>query len=119
MHLALASGSGDFSADPIEAGDIDVWRQAITDEVLAASSALTQRQIAVDVGQNVHHALADCLRLDFAELEVSCLDQVLLLGVGQAVPEQRRLTEVDLEAVAARANLLSLEILGIRHVAAG
>jgi maltose alpha-D-glucosyltransferase / alpha-amylase len=48
MHVALASGSGDFSADPIQAGDVDAWQQAIADEVLAATAALAQRQIAVD-----------------------------------------------------------------------
>jgi trehalose synthase-fused probable maltokinase len=48
MHLALASGSGDFSADPIESADLEGWHQAISDEVLAASAALNQRQIAVD-----------------------------------------------------------------------
>src|SRR5207249_2964099 len=28
LHLALASGSGDFSAEPIGAQDLEIWRQA-------------------------------------------------------------------------------------------
>jgi len=48
LHLALASGSGDFSAEPIDARDLEVWRQAIHDEVRTAADALAQRNIDVD-----------------------------------------------------------------------
>ena len=48
LHLALASGSGDFSAERIDARDLEVWRQAIHDEVRTAADALAQRTIAVE-----------------------------------------------------------------------
>jgi maltose alpha-D-glucosyltransferase/alpha-amylase len=48
LHLALASGSGDFSAEPIGKQDLEKWRQAIHDEVRTAADALAQRNIEVD-----------------------------------------------------------------------
>jgi trehalose synthase-fused probable maltokinase len=48
LHLALAGGSGDFSAEPITAQDIALWKRAIHDEVGRAVDALARRQIDVD-----------------------------------------------------------------------
>jgi trehalose synthase-fused probable maltokinase len=48
LHLALASGRGDFSAEPIGARDLEWWRQAIHDEVRLAADALARRNIQVD-----------------------------------------------------------------------
>jgi maltose alpha-D-glucosyltransferase/alpha-amylase len=49
LHLALASGSGDFGPEPITARDIETWRTAIHQEVRAAAEALHQRGLPVDV----------------------------------------------------------------------
>jgi trehalose synthase-fused probable maltokinase len=48
LHLALAGGGGDFLAEPIGAQDLELWRQAIHDEVLTATEALARRNISVD-----------------------------------------------------------------------
>jgi trehalose synthase-fused probable maltokinase len=48
LHLALAGGSGDFSAEPITAQDVALWKRAIHDEVGRAVDALARRQIDVD-----------------------------------------------------------------------
>jgi trehalose synthase-fused probable maltokinase len=48
LHVALASGSGEFSAEPIGDADVAQWRQAIVDEVQAALDALARRNIALD-----------------------------------------------------------------------
>ena len=48
LHLALASGSGDFSAELIGTQDLVLWRQAIHDEVRTAAHALAQCNIDVD-----------------------------------------------------------------------
>jgi trehalose synthase-fused probable maltokinase len=48
LHIALASGTGDFSAEPIQDSDVAQWRQAIVDEVESAVDALARRNIAVD-----------------------------------------------------------------------
>jgi maltose alpha-D-glucosyltransferase/alpha-amylase len=48
LHLALSGGTGDFSAEPIDAGDVDRWRRAIQDEVRLATEALARREIDVD-----------------------------------------------------------------------
>jgi len=48
LHLALAGGSGDFLAEPIGSQDLDLWRQAIHEEVQTATEALAQRNISVD-----------------------------------------------------------------------
>src|SRR5207249_5491164 len=46
LHIALASGTGDFSAEPIQDSDVAQWRQAIDDEVESAVDALAPRNIA-------------------------------------------------------------------------
>lgn len=56
LHLALASGSGDFSAEPIAASDLAGWRQAIRDEVRAAADGLHRRQIEVDAAALMRRA---------------------------------------------------------------
>jgi maltose alpha-D-glucosyltransferase/alpha-amylase len=48
LHLALASGRGDFAPEPIGGHDLEVWRQAIHDELRAATNALAQRSIVLD-----------------------------------------------------------------------
>jgi len=48
LHLALASGSNDFAAEPIDVQDIDQWRHAIHAEVRSAAHALGRRHIDVD-----------------------------------------------------------------------
>jgi maltose alpha-D-glucosyltransferase / alpha-amylase len=48
LHLALASGTGDFSAEPIGHRDLEWWRRAIHAEVRAAADALARRNIEVD-----------------------------------------------------------------------
>jgi trehalose synthase-fused probable maltokinase len=48
LHLALASGSGDFSAEKITPEDVTLWKRAIHDEVGQAVAALARRQIHVD-----------------------------------------------------------------------
>jgi trehalose synthase-fused probable maltokinase len=48
LHVALANGTGDFSAEPIGDSDVAQWRQAIVDELDAAADALTQRKITLD-----------------------------------------------------------------------
>ena len=48
LHLALASGTGDFAAEPISDIDIGDWRQAIHDEVQLAAEGLAKRDIQVD-----------------------------------------------------------------------
>jgi trehalose synthase-fused probable maltokinase len=48
LHLALVSGSGDFSAEKITPEDITVWKAAIHDEVGQVVDALTRRHIQVD-----------------------------------------------------------------------
>ena len=48
LHLALASGSGDFAAEPISDADVLLWRIRILEEVHAAEAALNGRGIAVD-----------------------------------------------------------------------
>jgi len=48
LHVALASGSGDFSAELIQDSDVAQWRQTIVDEVNLAVAALAGRNIALD-----------------------------------------------------------------------
>ena len=48
LHLALASGTGDFATEPISASDVEGWQRAIEDEVRLAAEALGHRGIAVD-----------------------------------------------------------------------
>jgi trehalose synthase-fused probable maltokinase len=48
LHVALASGAGDFAAEPIRADDIARWRQAILAEVQSAVAGLARRNITLD-----------------------------------------------------------------------
>jgi trehalose synthase-fused probable maltokinase len=48
LHLALASGTGDFASEPIGDSDIALWHAAIADEVRAAVDGLAAREIDVD-----------------------------------------------------------------------
>ena len=48
LHLALASGRGDFSAERISAQDVELWQHAIHREVSDVADALARRQIQVD-----------------------------------------------------------------------
>ncbi len=48
LHLALAGGSGDFSAELITTADIATWREAILGEVHRAVTALKACQIDID-----------------------------------------------------------------------
>lgn len=56
LHLALASGSGDFSAESIRPEDINQWRRAILDEVRAAADALARHGTSVDFSALVQRA---------------------------------------------------------------
>ncbi|MDQ6669617.1 MAG: sugar phosphotransferase [Chloroflexota bacterium] len=56
LHVALANGSGDFAAEPIQDSDVAEWRQAILDEVYAAGGALTRRSIDLDTPSLVRRA---------------------------------------------------------------
>ncbi|MCA1648148.1 MAG: alpha-amylase, partial [Chloroflexi bacterium] len=53
---ALASGTGDFSAEPIGSADIQRWQQAIHAEVQAAFHALAHRQIGLDAARLLRRA---------------------------------------------------------------
>jgi trehalose synthase-fused probable maltokinase len=48
LHLALASGTGDFASEPIAPADLDAWRQAIRDEVRRAKEALAAHDVEID-----------------------------------------------------------------------
>ena len=76
-------------------------------------SADLRRQPRVDVHDQVDHALAHVLALDLAQLEAEGEHDVLLLRLGLAVPEQRRLAEMIAEAIAALADLLRVDPLRI------
>ena len=56
LHLALASGTGDFSAEPITQSDIAAWLRAIEDEVRLATDALAQQGIQVDTAALLRRA---------------------------------------------------------------
>jgi maltose alpha-D-glucosyltransferase/alpha-amylase len=56
LHLALASGTGDFSAEPITDSDIAAWLQAVEDEVRLATDALTRQAIQVDTAALLRRA---------------------------------------------------------------
>jgi hypothetical protein len=68
-------------------------------------------QILVDVEEQVAHPLADVQVLDLPELELPRADDVALLGVALAVPEQRGLGEVVVERLAALAHLRTRHLL--------
>ncbi len=48
LHIALSSGSAEFSAEPIEEADVATWRQAILEEVQTAVQALARRHVVLD-----------------------------------------------------------------------
>jgi trehalose synthase-fused probable maltokinase len=54
LHLALASGTGDFSAEPITAADVAEWRRAVEEEVRLATQALARQSIHVDTAALLH-----------------------------------------------------------------
>jgi maltose alpha-D-glucosyltransferase/alpha-amylase len=56
LHLALASGSGDFAAETITAADVVQWRAAIHEEVRSAVEGLTRRQVTVDTAALLRRA---------------------------------------------------------------
>lgn len=56
LHLALASGEGDFSAQRISADDAESWRLAIHDEVHLATVALGRRGIDLDAADLLQRA---------------------------------------------------------------
>ena len=88
----------------VVAGAVDGHADAVGDAV---------REALVDVQEDVDHALADVLGLDLAELEAEGVDDVLLLRVGHAAPEHRRLAEVVVEALAALAHLVAADGRGV------
>src|SRR5262249_14108344 len=70
------------------------------------------RQPRVHVREVVHHALADRRRLHLRQLELEGRDDVLLLRRALAVPEQRGVAAVVVEAPAAPPDLGRLQRLG-------
>ena len=84
------------------------WRPAAP---MPSGSATLRASRGVDVRQVVDHALADRRRLHPRQLVLEGADDVLLLGRALAVPEQRGLAEVVVEAGAAPADLGRLQRL--------
>jgi trehalose synthase-fused probable maltokinase len=56
LHLALATGSGDFAAESSASSDVAAWRSAIHDEVQAATDALAARGIDIDPAELIQRA---------------------------------------------------------------
>jgi trehalose synthase-fused probable maltokinase len=56
MHIALASGNGDFSREPITADDVSNWRDDIHAEINAAAEGLARHSINVDAAALLHRA---------------------------------------------------------------
>jgi trehalose synthase-fused probable maltokinase len=56
LHLALASGTSDFSAEPIAESDVAAWLRAVEDEVRLAADALARQAIQVDTGALLRRA---------------------------------------------------------------
>jgi trehalose synthase-fused probable maltokinase len=57
LHLALASGEGDFSAERIISADADIWERAIRDEVQIAAEGLARRGIQIDAAALLRRAV--------------------------------------------------------------
>ena len=77
------------AGDGIEVvGDLDV---GIVEHGHAEADADAAGELAVDQSKAHQHALDDGGNVDLAELEREGVDDVVLLGLGHAVPEQRRL----------------------------
>jgi trehalose synthase-fused probable maltokinase len=51
LHLALASGTGDFCAEPITSEDIRDWSSALDDEVRVTVDALSRHNVKVDFAE--------------------------------------------------------------------
>jgi maltose alpha-D-glucosyltransferase/alpha-amylase len=51
LHLALASGTGDFGAEPITAEDIRDWSSALDDEVRVTVDALSRHNVQVNFAE--------------------------------------------------------------------
>jgi trehalose synthase-fused probable maltokinase len=56
LHLALASGTGDFSAEPIAPSDLGAWLEALEEEVRTAARALARQAIQVDTAALLRRA---------------------------------------------------------------
>jgi maltose alpha-D-glucosyltransferase / alpha-amylase len=56
LHLALATGTQDFSAELVSDADVREWRDAVQAEVRLAAGALAQQGIHVDTGGLVDRA---------------------------------------------------------------
>ncbi|HEX8968050.1 MAG TPA: hypothetical protein VF937_09230 [Chloroflexota bacterium] len=56
LHLALASGTGDFGPEPILDEDVDAWRRTIQDELQMVAAALAQRGVTLEVGSLLRRA---------------------------------------------------------------
>ena len=56
LHLALASGTGDFSAEPITEADLGAWLAAVEEEVRTAARALARQAIQVDTAALLRRA---------------------------------------------------------------
>lgn len=50
LHLALASGSGEFSAETITSDDVAAWTTSVEEEVRLTVEALSRKGIDVDAG---------------------------------------------------------------------
>ena len=75
-------------------------------------------QFGINAGQQVHDALADVGAHHLGEFEGEGVDDVLLLGLGLAQPEEPGMREVVGEGGAALADLLALDHAGIGGEAA-
>ena len=60
--------------------------------------------------QNINNSFANRIDLDFAELETQGIDDVRLLVIGLTVEKQRGLREMIAEAVAARADFMTVDL---------
>jgi maltose alpha-D-glucosyltransferase/alpha-amylase len=56
LHLALASGTGGFSAEPIAQSDLGAWLAALEEEVRTAARALARQAIQVDTAALLRRA---------------------------------------------------------------
>jgi trehalose synthase-fused probable maltokinase len=68
LHLALASGDGDFSPEVIDADDTTAWREAVIVELDTALTALAARDISVDTSGL--HADADGIACALGSLKI-------------------------------------------------
>jgi trehalose synthase-fused probable maltokinase len=68
LHLALASGTGDFAAEPITVADLQAWRDALAVELTAAVDALERHHGSLDphTVEQLHERAAGLAALDGA-----------------------------------------------------